>query len=626
MSPLFLLLLVVMPVGFGLVSLALPKRLSWFLFFFVNILVLGVVFKLKSSTGLTWDLKFNLFSTGAVSLKLAVTHLGWFFLAISSVATILFSMFSLDFNDRKHATFAAPFWMILIGATNGIFLSQSWIAFFFAWELMSWTSLLIIGHGKTPSFKAGIYYYALSFFGTMAMMAGIWLLYHRTGSWDIATTTLRIAADFTTHRSFAMTVTALFAVGFLAKSALFPFHMWPQMAHAEAPDDFSAYLSGIMIKYGIYGLALFVIPVFAMTPKGTMKIISGVPWPMYALAWISAITSVIGTVMAIFTNDMKRLMAWSTVANVGYIGVALSTNSSLGYAAALFHTANHMIFKGSIFAALAAVKFRTGEREMHKLGGLAYVMPITFMTFLLGIIAAAGIPPLSGFNSKWMIFQALFEKKMVFVATVIFFSSTGAFLYLFRALHTVFLGQLSPRFRHVKEAPMLMSFSMIILMILMLIPGIFPGTVTGFFNNILASFGFAPIKTTLNSMTGSTASINGTVIAAVFGLAVLIVFIMFLLGARQHKVAMMDNYTCGEDPEDWKVGPERYHYGYDFYQPIKPLFAWMPLGAVEKLYETLRRSIERFGNLVSSISADGSRLGWTFVIGILIIIVTGVMK
>ncbi|MBN2724378.1 MAG: NADH-quinone oxidoreductase subunit M [Deltaproteobacteria bacterium] len=618
--------IVIAPVLLGLLMLSMPKRLNWWIFFLLNIVLAGVIFTLKSKGAMSFTFQWTLFGTGKVVQKLGVTPLGWFFLAISSAATLLFSMFSLDFNDKKHSTAIAPLWLMLVGATNGIFLSQDWISFFISWELMSWTSLFIIGHGKTSSFKAGIYYYALSFFGTMAMMAGIWLLFHRTGSWEISSGVLKTAQDLSSHRGFALTVLSLFTVAFLAKSALFPFHMWPQMAHAEAPDDFSAYLSGIMIKYGVYGLLLFIVPVFALTPRGTIKSISGVPWPMYILAVMSALTSVIGTVMAIFTNDMKKLMAWSTVANVGYIGVGLATGTSLGYAAAMFHTVNHMMFKGGIFASLAAVKYRTGEREMHRLGGLAYVMPITFFTFLLGIIAAAGIPPLSGFNSKWMIFQALFEKKMVFVATALFFASTGAFLYLFRGLHTIFLGQLSPRFRNVKEAPPLMSLSMIVLMILMLAAGIFPGLVTGRFNDILVAAGLNPIKTTLYSMTGSTTSINSTLVASVFALAVGVVFFLFVIGGRKRRVKMMDNYTCGEDPLDWNVGPDRYHYGYDFYQPIKGLFSWMPLGVVEKGYNALGRFMERLGNLVTSISADGTRLGWSFVLGVILIIVIGVVK
>ncbi len=617
--------IVIGPVLIGLLSFLFPRKMQWLIFFLTNIVLLGAVFYIRDRQNLFFLFELSYFPVNKLTMGMAYSQLGWFFLAISTVATLLFSAFSLGFNDKKHATAIAPLWLILVGASNGIFMAHDWLWFFIVWESMSWTSLLIIGHGRNKSFKAGIFYYLLSLAGTFALLMSIWLIFRRTGNFEIGSGILYLARASEGAPLYALVVLALFTLAFFTKSALFPFHMWPSLAHAEAPDDFSAYLSGIMIKYGIFGLLLVVIPVFAASPLHAFKAVSGVPLPLYFTGWISAVTAAWGTIMAIFSSDMKKLMAWSTVANVGYIGAALSTGTSLGYAAALFHTANHMFFKGAIFASLAAVKYRTGEREMHKLGGLAYVMPITFFTFLLGIIAAAGIPPLSGFASKWMIFQALFERKLVFQSTMIFFASTGAFLYLFRALHTVFLGQLPRRFAKVKEVGPFMSLSMTGLMLLMLIPGTAPGTVLKPVNSVLGSLGFEQVKTGWFFVQGSTTAIDGGIITFAFVLAVAVVFLLFVLGGKKKKVEMLDNYTSGETPEDWNLTEERYHYGNKFYQPIEVLFKWVPLGAVEEKYRQFGKSLVRLGNLIHDFFQGQRVWGWQLVAGIALLIGLGVM-
>jgi NADH-quinone oxidoreductase subunit M len=162
------------------------------------------------------------------------------------------------------------------------------------------------------------------------------------GSFEISDTLGTLAGWIAAGRARAWAVLGLFSMAFLTKAALFPFHMWPAFAHAEAPDDFSPFLSGVLIKYGIYGLFILWVPLFASTPAGAVRTIEGIPWPLYILGWFSALTAVAATLAAIFSNDAKRLLAWSTVATLGYIGTALSAHSVIGTAAALFHMANHM--------------------------------------------------------------------------------------------------------------------------------------------------------------------------------------------------------------------------------------------------------------------------------------------
>jgi NADH-quinone oxidoreductase subunit M len=297
--------------------------------------------------------------------------------------------------------------------------------------------------------------------------------------------------------------------------------------------------------------------------------VNGVPLFLSILGWFGVITAVLGTLYAIPQDDMKRLMAYSTVSHVGYITAALSMNSALGVAAAMFHTLNHMVFKGGIFLSMGAVKYRTGERMMHRLGGMGYRMPVSFFTFLVCIIAAAGIPPMSGFASKWMVFQSLFDRSMLIMVIPVLFASTGGFLYLYRGLHTIYLGQLSPRFTRVKEAPVTMSVAMVFMMLLVMLAGFFPGVILTPVNEAVTQLGFEPLTQNLFSIQGVTTTVNLTLVGIIFFISFFIVAFMYLSGKKRELVEPLDTYTAGEDPEEWGLTEERYHYGMSFYEPFE---------------------------------------------------------
>jgi len=518
MSPMTLTILIML--SGGLLSLVLfrkVKKLQWIIFF-LSAAYLTIVTVLLYGK---WELA-ETFRTGFFNLHLANTKLGWLFLAASTIVTLLISIFSLSYNDKKHATGIAPLWTMLLAANAGIFLAADWIAFLVFWEIMSWTSFFIIAHGKSRPFKAGIYYYALSLIGTSALLAAIFIIRKATGTFSIAESVKLLALQWQDESTLLYIVIILLSLAFFTKSAIAPFYMWPAKAHGEAPDDFSAFLSGIMIKYGIFGLLITVMPLFGSGYSGVL--VNNTPLLLYILGWIGAFTAVWGTLLAIRENDMKRLMAYSTVSNIGFIVLAMSVNTAFGAAAAVFHTFNHMVFKGAIFLSMASVKYRTGEREMHRLGGIAYRMPVAFFAFLLGIIAAAGIPPMSGFASKWMVFQALFNRKLLFMAIPAFFASTAAFMYLYRGLHAIYLGQLSPRFKDIKAAPPLQSITMIIMMLAIFVVGAFPGLVLLPINEAVGAG--SAVEANISGIVGITSQVNLTAVAAVFMGSFLVILIL----------------------------------------------------------------------------------------------------
>jgi len=579
----------------GVLFLKKCRKLSWGLFFLTAIYQIFLVVKLYG-VGKYSELigiSLNIFGNGEIYPLFIRTNVGYLFFAASTIITVLISIFSLAYNDKKHATAVAPVWAILLGAHAGIFFAGDWLTFLFSWEVMGWTSYFIIAQGKRKSAKAALYYYVLSLIGTSALLTAIFLLFKNTGSMLISDSIKYLSSQWVANPSIVYFVIIAFTITFFTKSSVYPFYMWPAKAHAEAPDDFSSFLSGIMIKYGVFGLVAIVLPVFR-TYSGVM--VRGLPLYLGIMAWIGAITAVVGTLYAIKENDMKRLMAYSTVANVGYIVTAISLNSPIGIAAGLFHTFTHMIFKGGIFLTLAAVKFRTGEREMHRLGGIAYRMPLTFLTFLLGIIAAAGIPPMNGFASKWLVYQAIFGRKYLILAIPIFFASTGAFMYLYRGLHSIFLGQLSGRFKNIKEAPAPMAFSMLIILIFIFLTGVFPGIILTPVNNALSDFGMAKISQNLVMIKGVTTTVNFFWIGLTFMGSFFLTLFLYIIGKRRRHVEDLDNYTAGEDPGEWGMTEEDYHYAKKFYEPIEvEIEPILEKTSCDRFFQKIAYEAERLG-------------------------------
>lgn len=565
-------LLIILPlIGAILSALFIKKRkIVLTLFIAVSSALTYILFTLYGRWDLTLNYPLNISYLGEnISIGFKVNPLGWFFSFFSMTITFLIALFSFSYNDNKHNSQTTPLWLILIAASSGIFLANDFLMLFVMWEIMGVSSYFIIAHGKKLSEKAARFYMGLSLVGTSTMLFGIMLIANITKSLDIATD-INYLIGSAGYSSLSLLILSLFLITFLIKSAIFPFYMWPSRAYTEAPDDFTPFLSTVMSKYGIYGLILIILPVIE---KAGFNQMGSINQPAYLLAILGAITAVLGTVLAIFQTDMKKLFAYSSVSNIGYIVMGLSTMSLTGVQGALFHSVNHMVFKTAIFLSLAAVIYRTGERDMHKLGGLVYRMPFTFMTYLLAIIAAAGIPPLNGFPSKWLIIQSLMSKRMVFIVIAMIFASTGSFMYLFRVLASVFLGQLPDRYKSVKEAPPMMLIPMGILMAAMIVIGVLPGLVLKLMNPALEFMGFKIQAISLSTMTSSlkNSNLNVTYIFYIFMAGVIVSGILYLT-SKAKTIPQEDNYTAGEDPEEWGTTPDRFNFSYGFYQPFKEMF------------------------------------------------------
>ena len=302
-----------------------------------------------------------------------------------------------------HAVFA-----LLVAALVLVVTAQAVVPFLVAWELMALGSYLLIvtEHQHADVRRAGLVYLAATHAGTLALFALFAVWGQSGGDWSFAG--LAAAGP----RLAAGSVAAVFALalfGFGVKTGLVPLHFWLPPAHAAAPSHVSALMSGVVIKTGIYGF-LRVITLLGTPPAW---------WGWLVLA-IGIASSVLGVVWALAQHDIKRLLAYHSVENIGIILIGIGIGALgaaygqpaiavIGYGAAALHTVNHALFKSLLFLGSGAIVRMTGTRNMEELGGLARRMPITWLTFLVGCAAIIGVPPFNGFVSEWLVYQGLFR-------------------------------------------------------------------------------------------------------------------------------------------------------------------------------------------------------------------------
>ena len=327
-------------------------------------------------------------------------------LAVGVAATFFGAAYFAGDHDATATRFSHVLAIALILALAVVVAAQSVLPFLCAWEVMAISSYLLIvterEHAEVR--QAGLLYLVLTHAGTLALfvMFAIWT----QGAADWSFAALATAAPTLPHGADA--IFALAIVGFGVKAGMVPFHFWLPPAHAAAPSHISAIMSGIVIKTGVYGL-LRVVVIAGGAP----------PWWGWTLLTLGTVSSVLGVLWALAQHDLKRLLAYHSVENIGIILIGIGigalgatyghpTIAVLGYAAAALHTLNHALFKSVLFFGAGAVYRATETRNLEELGGLARKMPAVTLSFVVGAAAIIGVPPLNGFVSEWLVYQGLF--------------------------------------------------------------------------------------------------------------------------------------------------------------------------------------------------------------------------
>jgi formate hydrogenlyase subunit 3/multisubunit Na+/H+ antiporter MnhD subunit len=579
---------------------------------FVNFIVLAAALALAALRRLPERLKgvLALAAIGALAYLVVPESTG-----LSLFFTLLFLgggfvLLAASLYRHRNSAGYYPLAFLMIGSLVGIAIADTLLQFFFAWELMTVSSYLLILRGRNAR-EAALRYALFSLGGAFLLLAGL-ALAEASG---LAAPGLEALS---TMRAGAPAAFALIALGFLVKIAGIGLHVWAPGAYAEAEDGVSPLLSGILSKAGILGFVVL----FARMGFG----FAGADAMYTALGWIGALTAFFATLYAVFQEDAKRLLAWSSVGQVGYILLALSAMSHLGWVAALWHAVNHLLFKGLLFLAVAGVIYRTGTRRMYEMGGLIKRMPLSYISVMIGIIALSGVPPLSGFGGKWLLYNALIERGWYLQTALALLSSTVAFLYCFRLIHAIFLGQPKPRFRDVREAPMAFIVPQYVLIVGIMLISVLPGLLAKRLSAIVG-----PIFPANLHWSGFTAASpfgywNATAVMMTVG-AIFVIMLAFLLlyGPRPQKVKQFNIVYAGERPET----PETTHYAFRFFRPyeaamsplLRPLVKsfWAGVeewaltigGALRQIYtgnaQTYALFIFLFGVLLYALNAGVSR-------------------
>jgi hydrogenase-4 component B len=341
-----------------------------------------------------------------------VDALAAFFLVVANLGGAAASLYALGYGRHEQSPLRVlPFFPAYLAGMNLVVLADDAFSFLIAWEFMSLTSwaLVLANHRAAENRRAGLIYLLMASFGTLTLVLAFGLLAGAVGDYSFAAIRASRPAE-----AAGLAVFLLALVGAGSKAGLVPLHVWLPLAHPAAPSHVSALMSGVMTKIAVYAVMRFTFDLLGPSTPAMSMVVLGV----------GGISAAAGVLYAMMQQDLKRLLAYSTVENIGiiFVGIGLAMAfraSEMNFAAALaltaacFHILNHAIFKSLLFFSAGAVLHATGERDMDRLGGLIHRMPKTAIVFLVGCMAIAALPPLNGFVSEWLTFQAILVSPQI---------------------------------------------------------------------------------------------------------------------------------------------------------------------------------------------------------------------
>lgn len=335
-----------------------------------------------------------------------------FFLLVIALVCAPSAVFSIGYlrgeYSKRKTIIATVLLVLFVLSMCMVVTAGNLFSFLVFWELMSLSSyfLVVFDYKHEKSVRAGTIYLIMTHIGTTSLMAAFFILYTHAGSFDFLTIKQAAAAMPVQMRNI---VFLLLLFGFATKAGVVPVHIWLPYAHPQAPSHISSIMSGVMIKTAIYGMIRFFI----------MLLGPGSSWWGALILSLASVSCLVGVIYALMDHDIKRLLAYHSVENIGIIllgiGAAmlfaakgLALCAVLGMCAGLYHLVNHALFKGLLFLCAGSIVKATGTRDIEKMGGLIKVMPWTAVFFLIGAMGISALPPLNGFVSEWLTFQAFF--------------------------------------------------------------------------------------------------------------------------------------------------------------------------------------------------------------------------
>lgn len=541
-----------------------------------------------------------------VRLTVNLDALSAFFLLIVSLLAVGLSLYSLGyvrgFYGRKNVGVLGAFYNSLLMAVTLVFIASNAFFFLIAWEIMALCAYCLVSfeHEKAEARNAGVLYFIMSHIGTGCLILGFLLLFQFSGDYSFEGFRAWGAKLPPGQRNAAF---YLFLAGFGVKAGIVPLHIWLPEAHPVAPSNVSALLSGVMIKTGIYGLTRVLFDFLGTPPNW---------WGVTVLS-IGTISAVLGVLYALMEHDLKRLLAYHSIENIGIILMGLGAAlmflhtghpvlATLALIAGMYHTINHAMFKGLLFLGAGAVLHSTHTRNMEEMGGLIKRMPTTALFFLIGAVAISALPPLNGFVSEWLTYQALLQGFGTTESLVrLMFPLGGAMLALTGALAAAcfvkafgitFLAQ--PRgheAREAHEASPTMLAGMGFLTAVCIFLGLFPTLFLRLLDPLTAQLTGERLGATLSLshglVLGNTQPLGGSVSTLgmlLMGICLLpIPLVLWLFFGRRALVRIGPTWDCGSRG----LTPQMEYTATGFSKPIRMIFKalFRPKREVQREYD-----------------------------------------
>ncbi len=428
-----------------------------------------------------------------LSLTFRVDGFSFFIALIASFIWLMATIFAIEYmNHEQNQGRFFIFFMLTLAGTIGVPLAGDLLSLLLFFELMSLASYVLVVHTQTrEAYSAGDIYLYLGVFGGMCLLSAMGLIYFSTGSLAISS----LAGMAQSGSNIMLVAMILLIIGFGIKAGIVPLHIWLPKAHPVAPAPASALLSGIMIKTGAYGIIRTLSLIYAPehgSAHGTVADVAGALWAQlsgagYVLIWFGIVTMFFGVCMALIQDNIKKMLACSSISQIGYIimgaGVAayLGYEGAMGLAGSAYHILNHAFFKSTLFLAAGAIAYLTHELDMNKLSGLRHKLPFTSIVVLIASLGIIGIPLFNGYASKTLLHHAIVEAYehhhliSLSIAEKIFtITSAGTVCYFLKFLYLVFWRPAPDNLDQVKSEPLLMKISMGVLAVLMVLIGFSP--------------------------------------------------------------------------------------------------------------------------------------------------------
>lgn len=406
----------------------------------------------------------------AIGIGYEIDQLNLFF-ALLVVSTFLFSgIYSLKYMERDHHLgHYYTLYLMLSGSVLGLVLTGDIFNMFVMIEIMTFAcvALAAFRNRQKGALEASFKYLVIGSMGSSFTLFGITLLYAQCHTLNMAQLSSILS---TTHTPTTTLALGMLVAGFGVKAYLVPFHTPAADSYTVAPASVSMMFSGMVNKAGVYGMIRLLYIIFRSMDSTAVQTL---------LTVIGAVTMFVGVTMALSQHDFKRLLAFHSISQIGYVITAAGLGTALGLTGGLFHAMNHTLFKGLLFLCAGAVFYAAGSTNLDELGGLSKRMPKTTICFLVGAFSIAGLPPFNGFASKWMIYQATYEKAVTtghigyalvtVVALVVSVMTLASFI---KVTQAVFFGQTPMTCRKAKEVPFAMRLPMWIMSVLCLLTGV----------------------------------------------------------------------------------------------------------------------------------------------------------